>query len=70
LEYEIIPMFYERDEKGIPRRWVARMKEAIRTLNPVFNTDRMVAEYVVKMYEPRATETEVSRLLSGSAVVD
>jgi starch phosphorylase len=46
------------------------MKEAIRTLNPVFNTDRMVAEYVVKMYEPRATETEVSRLLSGSAVVD
>ncbi len=69
LEYEIIPMFYDRDEKGIPRRWIARMKEAIRTLNPVFNTDRMVAEYVLKMYEPQPIETEVSRILSGSAVV-
>lgn len=69
LEYEVIPMFYERDEQGIPRRWIARMKEAIRTLNPVFNTDRMVAEYVLKIYEPQPLEAEVSRTLSSSAVV-
>ncbi|MFS8889056.1 alpha-glucan family phosphorylase, partial [Synechococcus sp. R55.1] len=68
LEYEVIPMFYDRDEKGIPRRWIARMKEAIRTLNPVFNTDRMVAEYVLKIYEPQPLEAEASRTLLGSAV--
>jgi glycogen phosphorylase len=45
-------MFYERDEHGLPRRWIARMKEAIRTLNPLFNTDRMVSEYVTQIYEP------------------
>jgi alpha-glucan phosphorylases len=67
LEYEVIPMFYDRDEKGIPRRWIARMKEAIRTLNPVFNTDRMVAEYVLKIYEPQPLEAEASRTLLGSA---
>lgn len=68
LEYEVIPMFYDRDEQGIPRRWIARMKEAIRTLNPVFNTDRMVAEYVLKIYEPQPLEAEASRTLLGSAV--
>jgi starch phosphorylase len=60
-------MFYDRDEQGIPRRWIARMKEAIRTLNPVFNTDRMVAEYVLKIYEPQPLEAGVSRTLLGSA---
>ncbi len=52
LEHEVLPMFYDRDENGIPRRWIARVKEAMRTLNPVFNTDRMVADYVTTYYQP------------------
>jgi starch phosphorylase len=52
LEHEVLPMFYDRDQNGIPRRWIARVKEAMRTLNPVFNTDRMVADYVTKYYQP------------------
>ncbi len=65
LEKEIIPMFYERDEHGLPRRWIARMKEAIRTLNPLFNTDRMVSEYVTQIYEP----TQASALPLTVAIV-
>ncbi len=50
LEDEVVPLFYDRDEKGLPRQWIAKMKESIRTLAPQFNTDRMVAEYVCNVY--------------------
>ncbi|NJK61755.1 MAG: glycosyltransferase family 1 protein [Synechococcaceae cyanobacterium SM2_3_1] len=59
LEQEVISMFYERDEQGIPRRWLARVKEAMRTLNPLFNTERMLKEYVSNMYEPEQLPAEI-----------
>ena len=52
LEEQIVPAFYERDEKGLPRRWIAMMKEAIATVTPRFSSDRMVAEYCEKAYLP------------------
>ncbi len=50
LEAEVVPTFYDRDERGIPRRWVAMMKRAIQTLAPAFNSDRMVQDYVRQIY--------------------
>ncbi len=50
LENEVVPTFYERDEAGIPRRWLAMMKHAIETLAPAFNSDRMVREYAREIY--------------------
>src|SRR5262249_9157123 len=50
LEQEIVPLFYERDEQGIPHRWIAMMKRSIQTLVPKFSSDRMVAEYVERIY--------------------
>ncbi|OGV70236.1 MAG: alpha-glucan phosphorylase, partial [Lentisphaerae bacterium RIFOXYA12_FULL_48_11] len=41
LEKEIVPMFYDRDEKGIPRQWVKMMKNSIKMLGPEYNTHRM-----------------------------
>ncbi len=52
LERDIVPLFYERGHDGIPREWVARMKNSMRTLSPVFNTNRMVLEYTSKLYLP------------------
>ncbi|NJL20761.1 MAG: alpha-glucan family phosphorylase [Leptolyngbyaceae cyanobacterium SM1_3_5] len=52
LEEEIIPLYYDRDANGIPQNWVRMMKASIRTNAPLFNTDRMVADYVAKMYAP------------------
>ncbi len=52
LETEVIPLFYQRDERGLPRSWIARMKETISTLAPYFNTQRMVREYAERMYIP------------------
>ena len=52
LEQQIIPMFYNREEQGMPRQWIARMKQCIGTLAPAFNTNRMVQEYTEKYYVP------------------
>ncbi|MFH0975101.1 MAG: alpha-glucan family phosphorylase [Spirochaetota bacterium] len=50
LENEIIPMFYNRGADHIPKEWVARIKESMKTICPMFNTNRMVREYAEKLY--------------------
>jgi len=50
LEEEVIPTYYDRDSSGVPQRWVAMMKHAIKTLAPRFNSDRMVEDYARKIY--------------------
>lgn len=52
LEKEVIPLFYTRGKDSIPREWVEMMKNSIRTLCPVFNTNRMAGEYTEMMYLP------------------
>lgn len=50
LENEIVPAFYDRDSNGVPRRWIALMKEAIASTSAAFSARRMMKEYVEKMY--------------------
>ncbi len=50
LEDEVVPLFYARDGEGLPTDWLRRMRRAIATCLPAFNTDRMVADYVKKVY--------------------
>lgn len=52
LEEQVIPMYYQRDHDYVPRGWVAMMREAIRTVGPVFSTRRMVKEYAGRYYVP------------------
>ena len=52
LEEEIIPTYYDRGSDGIPHRWIATMKEAIRTCAPEFSMKRMVKEYTTRFYVP------------------
>ncbi|MBB6428448.1 alpha-glucan family phosphorylase [Algisphaera agarilytica] len=52
LEHQIGPLFYERDEQGLPREWIARMKQCIAKLAPFFNTNRMVQQYAEELYFP------------------
>jgi starch phosphorylase len=52
LEREVVPTFYDRDEQGIPRRWLTYVREAIRTVTPRFSARRMVKEYAENMYGP------------------
>jgi len=50
LEREVIPEFYARDESGIPRRWVTRMRESMARLTPTFSTNRVVRQYTEEHY--------------------
>ena len=50
LEQDVVPLYYDRDDFGVPRRWIAMMKRAIQTLAPEYNSDRMVQDYVEKIY--------------------
>jgi starch phosphorylase len=50
LEREVIPLFYDRDEHGIPRGWVARVKASLRTIGPRFCAGRMLDDYVRDVY--------------------
>ncbi len=56
LEHEVIPDFYDRDEHGIPRRWIARVRESMARLTPEFSTNRMLRDYLLGYYLPGATE--------------
>lgn len=50
LEQEVVPLYYDRDSDGLPRKWIAMMKHSIATLAPQFNSDRMVQEYAERIY--------------------
>jgi starch phosphorylase len=53
LTEEVIPCFYNRDAQGIPREWLQKIRRAMVTLVPKFNTWRMVQEYTQKYYLTR-----------------
>ncbi|RCX17944.1 maltodextrin phosphorylase [Anaerobacterium chartisolvens] len=52
LGNEIVPLFYDRDDKGVPVKWVQVMKESIKSLVHNYGTHRMVQDYTNKMYIP------------------
>ncbi|WP_456433223.1 alpha-glucan family phosphorylase [Thermosulfuriphilus sp.] len=54
LEEEIIPSFYDRDDQGIPRAWVAKVRASMAKLTPRFSSNRMLREYTEKFYLPAA----------------
>ncbi|MEY2567411.1 MAG: glycogen phosphorylase [Actinomycetota bacterium] len=64
LEHQVVPLFYDREEDGVPRRWIERVRHSLRTLGPQVVATRMVKDYVLDMYEPTAGGADA---LSGSS---
>jgi starch phosphorylase len=52
LEFEILPQFFDRDEAGVPRRWLEYVARSVQTMAPRFSAQRMVAEYTARFYKP------------------
>ena len=50
LETEVIPAYYAKNENGLQNEWIRRMKNALITLTPQFSSDRMVKDYIEKIY--------------------
>ncbi len=59
LENEVVPLYYDRDESGLPREWIRRMKVSIRDLLPRFCGRRMVIEYCSQAYAPIVSRERV-----------
>ncbi|MGH8198806.1 MAG: alpha-glucan family phosphorylase [Steroidobacteraceae bacterium] len=55
LEHEVVPQFYEREQNGVPRAWVARMRQSMTRLTPQYSSFRSVREYVEQHYLPAAS---------------
>jgi starch phosphorylase len=51
LENKLIPTFYSKGADGIPHDWIAMMKNSIATLTPQFSSDRMVRDYLDRIYK-------------------
>lgn len=54
LEGEIVPLFYDRDDDGLPRGWIERMAASIRAAGERFSARRMLEEYTERYYRPAA----------------
>jgi glycogen phosphorylase len=55
LEQEVVPQFYTRDQNGIPKQWVERMRQSMARLTPRFSASRTVREYTEQCYLPAFT---------------
>ena len=56
LEQQIVPLYYTKSDGRLPLAWVNLMRESIRSISPVFNTRRMVQEYLERFYAPAAQQ--------------
>ncbi len=54
LEREVVPEFYARDDRGLPAAWLARVRESMSRLTPLFSANRSVREYADRYYLPAA----------------
>jgi len=54
IETRVAPLFYDRDERGIPIRWVEMIRHTLATLGPKVQATRMVSDYVEQLYAPAA----------------
>jgi starch phosphorylase len=52
LEREVAPLFYLRGRDGLPRKWIEKMRLSMKKLSAVFNTNRMVRDYLEEFYLP------------------
>jgi starch phosphorylase len=64
IEHQIAPRFYDRNADGVPVRWVEAIRHTLKTLSPELSADRMVREYVERLYLPAAA---AARTISADA---
>ena len=55
IREEVIPLFYDRNEAGLPLGWIARMRNAMMTLPAAFSAERMVIDYIENVYRVPVT---------------
>jgi starch phosphorylase len=52
LENEVIPLFYQLNEIGLPDNWIVKLKNSIKMAVEGFSSHRMIVDYTEKFYLP------------------
>jgi glycogen phosphorylase len=58
LDQQVIPLYYAKPDGRLPLAWINLMRESIRSVSPVYNTRRMVRDYVMGFYAPAASRAD------------
>ena len=58
LENQIVPLYYQRNEQGLPVDWIKKMKASMATCTPRFSAARMLRDYITQAYLPHAPKTK------------
>jgi glycogen phosphorylase len=58
LENQVVPLFYDRFDAPVPRRWIDKVTHSLASLGPQVNAARMVRDYTDELYEPTAARVE------------
>ncbi len=66
LEREVVPLFYDRPDSSMPRRWIYRVKTSLATLGHDVSASRMVKDYTTGFYEPAAVRAAAVAGADGS----
>lgn len=64
LDQQVIPLYYAKPDGRLPLAWINLMRESIRSSSPVYNTRRMVRDYLMGFYAPAAVRAD--RLISDN----
>jgi starch phosphorylase len=64
IEQQVAPRFYDRNDEGLPLRWLEMVRHTLSSLGPKVLASRMVADYVRQLYLPAAA---AGRALNGPA---
>ncbi len=71
LEGEILPLFYERDNLGVPRQWVKKMRQTMVNIWQNYSATRMMSEYFQTLYLPTLTnfseDYHVKKVITGES---
>jgi glycogen phosphorylase len=66
IESQIVPLFYDRNDDGVPHRWIERLANNWATMGWNVSASRMVRDYVTELYEPAAASAD-ARTSDGAA---
>ena len=70
LEDEVVPRYYERDERGVPVAWVEQMRRSMASTLWRFSTTRMLHDYVEQMYLPAAAAARETAAVAASEAAE
>lgn len=70
LENDIVPSFYARDEHGMPREWIAKIRASMTHYTTQFSSNRMVREYMDSYYAPLAANFSARSTLESARAIE